>query len=141
MDPQATIDAERGTIDLENGLSLHKGLSHATTKAAGLPTVGEQDMKTGWVYLWIGPYDVDGNQAHFSLSFAQSALDRISFSFGRKGVPMEELIRIHDEYLLGKFGPPTDREKWITRYVFPWGTLASCYDLKGGSSSIIMTWT
>jgi hypothetical protein len=137
---KATINAIHGTVELDNRLSLHRGLDYTTAKTSGVPIVREDDMRTGWTYLLVGPCDLDGNRAHFSLSFAQGFLDKISFSFNQKGVPIEDLVHIHDQYLLDKFGTPTVRDKGITRYVFPWGTIASSYDVRGGSCSVIIAW-
>ncbi|ASG25133.1 hypothetical protein [Nitrospirillum viridazoti] len=137
---KANINITCGTVELENEPSLHKGLDYSAVKAAGFPIVREDDMGTGWKYLLIGPCNIDGNRAHFSLAFAQGSLEKISFSFNRKGVPIEDLVHIHNQYLSDKLGPPTMHDKGITRYVFPWGTIASSYDARGGSCSVIIAW-
>ncbi|MDE1150580.1 MAG: hypothetical protein PW843_28865 [Azospirillaceae bacterium] len=138
---KANINAILGLIYLGNQIILQKGLNISTARSSGINILREDDMKTGWIYILTGPYDFDGDRGHVSLSFFNGNLNKISISLTRKNVSMEDLAEVHKQYLEQKLGPPDTQDRTAVRYLFQWGSIASSYDPRGGSSSIIISWS
>lgn len=136
---QVNIDTGKGEMHLGSGLLLTGGLTMSQLSQMGVAPTRVFDMKTGWVFWTIGPYEFFNHPVYLSLGFEQGVLQRVTFSFAVE-IGASELRAQHDQLLRTMLGSPQEESVWETTYEYPWGSVASSSDPKGGQATIIVSW-
>lgn len=136
-----SIDATNGSVHLDSGLVLVRDISLRQIIAMGGMMNRDLDMKTGWHLISIGPSRLFGKSANLTLLLFKDELKQIHFTLLEAGVTAPEDIRkLHDNVLMSEFGTPQVHDERKSMYMFPWGTLASEYDPRGGQAEVVMSW-
>ncbi|MBC8722455.1 hypothetical protein F6X37_12830 [Paraburkholderia sp. 31.1] len=135
------IDIHDGSVRLNGGPLLSRDARVQQLRAMGLSINQVFEMQTGWRFLTSGPYTLLGKSANLALAFFNDELKRVHFAMSDSGATTPDQIRhLHDTLLLTEFGAPQVQDSRKTMYVFPWGTIVSAFDPRGGQSEIVLTW-
>lgn len=135
------IDIRNGSIHLANGVVLEHNASLQRLIANGINVSRDIDMKTGWRMVSIGSNRLFERFANLALLFRNDELTQIHFSLEQAGVTdPNDLWKFHDDVLMQDFGSPQVQDPQRSTYVFPWGTIVSAYDPRGGQSEIVLSW-
>jgi hypothetical protein len=135
------IDALDGSLHLPNGIVLEHNSNFQKIVATGITLNRDLDMKNGWRLAAIGPSAFLGVLANFALLFFNDELKQVHFTLEQAGAAHPDQIRkVHDSVLMREFGVPQVRDAQKLMYVFPWGTLVSAYDPRGGQSEVVLSW-
>lgn len=137
-----SIDVNNGSIHLDSGVVLVRDISLQQIVAMGGMVHRDLDMKTGWHLISIGPNGLFGKSANLALLMFKDELKQVHFTLLEAGVTAPEDIRkLHDNVLMTEFGTPQVHDERRSIYKFPWGTLVSEYDPRGGQAEMVMSWT
>ncbi len=161
-----TIDTQDGTVKMPNGFSVGGELSQKAFKASGaFADAQRRDHGTPpWVHYHLSGGSLDGKEILVGFCFYDQMLVDVSITaefyppgqrdWSSYSLEVEaETKRFHDrllEQLLGKcreskrlswrrfFGKNAVLEE-PRSWRFPWGTVSSCHDFKGGDTTIILS--
>jgi hypothetical protein len=135
------IDIRDGSMHLANGVVLERDASLQQLITRGVSVSRDIDMKTGWRLVSIGRSLLFGTLANLALLFFKDELKQIHFALDLVGVTNPDDVRkMHDGVLTREFGAPQMQDAQKLMYVFPWGTLVSAHDPRGGQSEVVLSW-
>jgi hypothetical protein len=162
-----TIDKENGTVKLPSGFSIGAELSQTAFRASdAFADSQRRDHGTPpWVHYHFPGGSLDGKELLVSLCFYDQMLVDVSITaefyppgqrdWSSYSLEVEaETKRFHDELLERLLGKSRESKRlswsWLFgqtsvleephSWRFPWGTVSSFHDLKGGGTEIMLSY-
>jgi hypothetical protein len=136
------IDIDSGHFQISKKLFYHKMSFEEAHSQSGDFKLKIVDYKNGYKWLHLKEIEFYETFFHFGLCFKNDQLDFIDFGFSS----LDELKNTWADWSEEKeLSKKELYEKWLTDNVSPkrtfkWGTIATYYDPRGGTSGILVNY-
>lgn len=135
------FDIARGEIHLSEYMILKRGLQFDSIAKVGFEVEREHSTGTDWNYKSSSGQLMASHNVVLTLGLHAQRLESISLAFmDDSKMSDKELLAVHSAFLRKELGAPARKIPAGVIYDYPWGTISSEYDPRGGSVSISVRW-